>query len=80
MNEEAWEISGSKWNNNHMTLYAMVKVNGVPFIDSAASTGTYTLAENSDSRVVVELTTTTEDTPYSSTFVAHEIWVAVSHP
>ena len=58
----------------------MVKVNGVPFIDSAASTGTYTLAENSDKKVVVELTTTTKDTPYSDIFIAHEIWVAVSDP
>ena len=77
-NEESRNVSGTKWSNGQMVLQATVKVNGVPFIDEASSTGTYTLAEKSDSRVVIELTTETKDTPYSSTFVAHEVWVAVS--
>ena len=77
-NEESRNVSGTNWSNGQMVLKAIVKVRGVPFIDEASSTGTYTLAEKNDSRVVIELTTETKDTPYSSTFVAHEVWVAVS--
>ena len=79
-NDEQRNVSAIHWNNNKYVLHAIVKVNGVPFIDEATSTGTYTLIENSKDRVVIELTTETQDTPYSKTFVAHEVWIGTSSP
>ena len=52
----------------------------MPFLNETRTTLKFKIIKKTDSELVVEVETTTMDTPYSDTFLVREIWVAMADP